>query len=148
VQSRKSGYAWFNYAVLAPVPVVGRVNVNTASERLLTSLPGIDRELARAIYHGYDATGKPTLKPYRCAGDLLAVKGMTLATFESVVNLVMVDSSTYTVSVEAQAVIPGTEDADFSPASVSARQRKRFIVETAQDGGRLAGVHILEQTRL
>jgi hypothetical protein len=148
VQSRKSGYAWFNYAVLAPVPVVGRVNINTASARMLKSLPGVDAQLAHALYHGLDSSGRATLKPYRRAGDLLDVKGMDLATFERIVNLVMVDSSTYTVCVEAQALAPEATIEGVEPSHIDGRQHKRFIVEAVPGTGGPGTVRVLEQTRL
>ncbi|NLF38332.1 general secretion pathway protein GspK, partial [bacterium] len=60
-----SGIAWFDYLCLAPAYVGGKINVNTASERVLTALSGVSPDIARAIFHGTDSSGRATLKPYR-----------------------------------------------------------------------------------
>lgn len=148
VERRRSGYAWFNYAVLTPVPVIGRVNVNTAGERLLASLPGIDATLARNIKAGIDNRGTPGLKPYTSLGDLLKVKGMTMDVFARCANLVMLDSSTYTVGVEAQTFNATAAPEPASEERIGARQRMRYIVETVPGGGDYRHVRLLERTRL
>jgi hypothetical protein len=148
VQRRRSGYAWFNYAVLAPVPVIGRVNVNTAGERLLASLPGVDAALARNIHDGVDARGNQSLKPYTSLGDLLNVKGMTIKSFERFANLVMLDSATYTVAVEAQTIDKGADETRLREEDVFARQSMRYIVETVPTGDGYRHVRLLERTRL
>jgi len=99
---KQTGIAWFNYAVITPVPVPGRVNINVAPPRLLASLPGINSQLAKNIYEGIDRMGKSTLKPYQNLGDILKVKGMTLDNFERCVNILALDSTFFTVEIEAQ----------------------------------------------
>lgn len=44
-----SGRAWLDYVVLAPRRERGLINVNTADERVLAALPGVGRELAKAL---------------------------------------------------------------------------------------------------
>jgi hypothetical protein len=149
VSRQRTGYAWFNYAVLAPVPVFGRVNVNTASERVLRSLPGVDKELAAMIARGVDANGRATLKPYRQLGDLLKVKGLTLEAFARFVNLVMLESYTYTVAVEAQSFSRAAAETDqLTDENVAAQQSMRYIIEMQKNSDGYLGTRLLEQTRL
>jgi len=144
---RQTGIAWFNYAVITPVPVPGRVNINTASARLLASLPGITSKLAYNIAEGIDSHGKVKLKPYKQLGELFKVKGMTPNIFERCANLLAVDSSFFTVNVEAETVSSisqhGISDKssnnDFAPdltEKIIGSRSKRFIVELdkAMDG--------------
>jgi type II secretory pathway component PulK len=134
---QQSGFAWFNYAVLAPVPVPGRVNANTASEQLLASLPGVTPVLARNIAGGVNRAGVACLKPYRRLGDLLAVRGMTASIFERCANVLAVDSSVMTVDVEAQVLKRnGTKPEEATAADVVGCRRMRtvFSVESDADG--------------
>ncbi|NLF37975.1 helix-hairpin-helix domain-containing protein, partial [bacterium] len=147
---RRSGYAWFNYALLTPAPVIGRVNVNTASARLLRSLPGVTDTLAANIAAGVDSHGVPSLKPYRRLGDLLSVRGMSVAALERMANLVMLQSDAYTIAVEAQAVRDVNRNGAFDDASdaVTAERRMRYIVRMRHGGPELPPVQLLEKTRL
>ena len=137
---KQTGIAWFNYALVTPVPVLGRVNVNTAEPRLLASLPGINAELANNIANGFDFKGKKSLKPYQRLGDLFAVKGMTPGVFEKCANLLALDSSAFTIEVEAQILKNQPQKAQaginnndkFAPDLVDniiATRKKRFVVE-------------------
>jgi hypothetical protein len=132
VRARRSGFAWFNYAVLTPVPVPGRINVNTASVRTLQSLPGMTAALAGALQHGTDAAGVARLKPYTNLGDLLDVRGMTPELLERFCNLLTVDSTTFDVVIEAQTLAPSAGGAVRPHAARSARYVVRLQV--AADG--------------
>ena len=133
---KQTGFAWFNYAVVSPVPVVGRVNINTASERLLSSLPGISPALAKNIFEGCDANGKKSLKPYRFVGDVLKVHGMSPEIFEKCVNLLAVDSSVFTVEVDAQIFKERAIDAgkQINKDSIIAERKKRFVLIIGKNG--------------
>ena len=133
---KQTGFAWFNYAVVSPVPVVGRVNINTASERLLSSLPGISPALAKNIFEGCDANGKKSLKPYRFVGDVLKVRGMSPEIFEKCVNLLAVDSSVFTVEVDAQILKERSIDAgkQINKDSIIAERKKRFVLIIGKNG--------------
>jgi len=109
----QTGYAWFNYAVITPVPVLGRVNVNTAPKRLLSSLPGISSKLANNIVMGINNNGKPILKPYKKLGDLLNVQGMTVDKLERCANLLCLNTSSYTLNINAQTISDINEDGKF-----------------------------------
>ena len=110
----QTGYAWFNYAVITPVPVMGRVNINTAPKRLLSSLPGISGKLAKNIVMGINNNGKPVLKPYNKLGDLLNVQGMTVDKLEGCANLLCLDTSSYTLNINAQTISDTNEDGKFN----------------------------------
>jgi len=141
---KQTGIAWFNYAVVTPVPVPGRVNINTASQRLLASLPGIDSKLAKNIYDGLDKRDKKTLKPYNNLGDILKVKNMTLDIFERCVNILSLDSTFFTVQIEAQLLKDhppltdnksnnqgnGYYQQELKPDAVLASRTKRFVIDS------------------
>ncbi|NLF38420.1 helix-hairpin-helix domain-containing protein, partial [bacterium] len=131
VRRRQTGYAWFNYALITPVPVLGRVNINTASARLLSALPGMSQQLAQNVYLGVDGTGRMTLKPYQRLGDILKVRGMTVPVFERCANMLCVDSQSFTVDVEAETIKDvnrnGTFDQDVD--KVAAEKRRRYVVQ-------------------
>jgi hypothetical protein len=101
---RKTGYAWFNYAVITPVPVVGRINANTADERLWRAMPGVSATLARNLANGIGAGHRKRIKPYRAVGDLLDVDGMTPDVFERIANMLALKTSTYTIEARVEAV--------------------------------------------
>jgi len=148
---KQTGIAWFNYALVTPVPVPGRVNVNSAPPRLLASLPGIDSKLAKNIYDGLDRSNKKILKPYQNLGDILKVKGMTLNIFERCVNILTLDSTFFTVEIEAELLkdIKNYENnrklserefyqQKIPPEDILASKIKRFIInDIKEDNGRL-----------
>ncbi len=146
-QRRQSGYAWFNYAMITPVPVPGRVNINTAGERLLGSLPGITPEVARAIARGTDTGGRAVLKPYAAVGDLINVRGMTPEIFERSANLFCLDSGAYTVEVQAQTVkdINADDVFDDKKEPVQGERRARLVVRTGMGPLAARMVNVLEQ---
>jgi len=127
---KQTGIAWFNYAVVTPVPVPGRVNINTAQPRLLASLPGMNSEIAKNIFEGLDRNNKKTLKPYQNLGDVLKVKNMTPDIFERCVNILSLDSTFFTVEVEAQLLKKNLSKEKIIPDvnSVTATRIKRFVI--------------------
>ena len=147
---KQTGIAWFNYVVVTPVPVAGRVNINTAPPRLLASLPGINSELARNIYEGIDQNGKKKLKPYRKLGDLFKVKGMTPDVFERCVNILALDSTFFTVQVEAQLLKENNskEKTNSNTDSVIATRIKRFVINADMQGNENVKINELESTPL
>jgi hypothetical protein len=132
---RRAEYAWFNYALITPVPVEGRININTASARLLKSIPGITPELALNIEQGLDNNGKAVLKPYRQLGDLLLVKDMDVDQFERCANLLAVDSSAYTVEVQAQTLQDKDFDGKYDPEvdDIHASRKRRFVMQLGSE---------------
>jgi len=140
-------YAWFNYAVITPVPVPGRVNINTAPARLLASVPGITPTLAQNIADGLDSSGAARLKPYRALGDVLAVRGMTPTVFERCANLLCTASSVFTVDVEAQLFPRGRvrAPADAATAPVTAARHQRVVLQRAWNTTPYPVLHEREQ---
>ena len=131
-QPFRSGYAWFNYAMVSPVPVVGRVNINNASKELLGALPGITPAMAKNIAEGIDENGRPTLKPYKRPGDVLSVKGMKLSTFNRFANLICVDSYVYTAQIEAELFDDVDHDGVYTPEvdTVTANGLRSYILKS------------------
>ena len=131
---KQSGVAWFNYAMITPVPVPGRVNINTAPSRLLASLPGINSKIAENISDGIDWNNKKTLKPYQKLGDVLKVKGMTPDIFEKCANILALDSSAFTVEIEAQVLKSSiTSEKQNLADNILASRKKRFVIDVAKE---------------
>jgi hypothetical protein len=120
-----SGVAWFDYAYLAPAVVPGKININTASPRVLTSLVGVTPALARAIGSGTTAAGVNKLKPYRSISDILDVKDVTEELFSRNANLITIQSDQFRIRVRAEALKDANGDGTFS----------------AQQGDRVTAVH-------
>jgi len=144
---KQTGIAWFNYAVITPVPVVGRVNANTASPRLLASLPGINAKLAKNIYKGVDKNNKKSLKPYQKLGAILKVKGMTPVIFERCANMFSLDSGFFTIDVEAQLFKNNVNDEKAAGLSdlVTATWKKRFVINLDKSEGENLNIYELEK---
>ena len=99
-----SGKAWLDYIYLAPGLSYGRVNINTADERVLMALRGINQTLARNIKNGTDSFGRSNLKPYKNTTDLLAVRGFTPEIFGGIANLITTRSDQFRVKVLTQTI--------------------------------------------
>ena len=108
--SKNSGFAWLDYAYLAPGEELGKININTASERVLRALNGISADVAHNIFTGISNDGKNDLKPYKNVTDILDVKGVTPDIFTKNVNLITTRSDQFRVIVVAQAIKNALED--------------------------------------
>ena len=116
--SKCSGIAWFDYIYLAPGSSYGKININTAQPRILASLNGIDKTLAKNIFLGLDSFDKPVLKPYKDLTDLLDVKGISTKIYGNICNLITTRSDQFRVNLIAQTLkdiknsekSPGKED--------------------------------------
>lgn len=98
-----SGFAWFDYVFLTPTRTYGKINVNTASERVLRSL-NIPPRVARALAEGRPRGGNGTLKPYTTIADILHVDGMTADMFGRICNKITVRSDQFHITIIAQAL--------------------------------------------
>lgn len=156
LQGERSGFAWFNCAFLTPVPVEGRININTAPPRILMCLNGVDQSLAANIFRGIDSQGRAILKPYQSIADLLRVRGMSPAIFGPIVNLVTIRSDQYTVHAVGQRVLDRDRDGEFSSDAgdkVLATTRLRVLFDRTPvieqpNGENGAAIRILERERL
>jgi len=133
------------------VPVIGRVNVNTAPARLLASLPGIDMALAKNIASGCSGKNKPGIKPYEHPGDLLDVQGMTLEIFHRIANLITVSSSAYTLDTECQAILDVDGNGRFDEESgdkILGEKHIRFVLQGKKNIDDKMTYTTVEQNRL
>ena len=109
-----SGVAWFDYAYLIPERVHGKININTASERVLSSINGISQKTAQNIYYGIDLHGKKKLKPYKKITDVLDVNGVTPEMFGKICNLITTRSDQFRVRIIAEAIQDKNHDGKFN----------------------------------
>ena len=112
---RSSGFAWFDYAYLAPGYVNGKININTASERAVLALPRMTAETARNIINGTDSASRNVLKPYKNVTDVLDVKGMTPDLFSCICNLITTRSDQFSIHVVAETLQDVDADGRFDP---------------------------------
>ncbi len=110
-----SGFAWFDFAYLAPGRSSGKININTAQPRVLRALQGVDASLAAAIEKGINNDGLTRLKPYKNASDILDVRGMTPDIFTRISNLITARSDQYRVRVIAETLRDTNADGRFTP---------------------------------
>ena len=126
-----SGFAWFDFAYLAPGEEPGKININTASERVLRALNGVSSTVAKNIYKGISRNGKEELKPYRNITDILDVKGMTPDIFSKNANLITTRSDQFRVVVVAQALDPHKKEAE-NGNDFLAETKKEIIVDRSE----------------
>jgi len=126
-----SGFAWFDFAYLAPGEEPGKININTASERVLRALNGVSSTVAKNIYKGISKNGKEELKPYRNITDILDVKGMTPDIFSKNANLKTTRSDQFRVVVVAQAFDPHKKEAE-NGNNFLAETKKEIIVDRSE----------------
>ena len=129
---KNSGFAWFDYAYLTPGSWVGKININTALPRVLSSLKDIDIDLAKNIYSGIDSHNKTSLKPYKDTTDLLDVKGMTPKIFGNICNLITIRGNQFRVEIIAETIRDINGDGVFeeeSGDSVTSTSTKSIILD-------------------
>ena len=69
-------------------PEAGRININTASEKLLTELPGIGAALAARIVEYRTVNG-----PFRTTTELLRVEGIGVITYLELMDQIIVEDN-------------------------------------------------------
>ena len=107
-----SGKAWFDYAFLSPGQSSGKININTASARVLSALKGITPAIAKGIEKGVDRSGKK-IKPYHNTADILEIQGVTPKIFSEISNLITVRSDQYRIKVIADSIEKVTSSKEF-----------------------------------
>ncbi|MCX7846720.1 MAG: hypothetical protein N2595_01615 [bacterium] len=127
-----SGFAWFDYAFLAPASVTGKININTAPPRVLACLPHITAELAHNIATGTDGSGQARLLPYKNITDVLDVRHMTAEIFADIANLITTRSDQFRVQIVAQAIEQPGGSGRFNAAAgdrITSEVRRDVIVD-------------------
>jgi hypothetical protein len=127
-----SGFAWFDYACLAPGSANGKINVNTASERVLRALNGVNEELASYLHQGTPQTGSNSVRPYRNVSDILDVRAMTPDIFTRMCNLVTTRSDQFRIHILAQAIQDANSDGTFDTDrgdEIIAQTRREIVVD-------------------
>jgi len=133
--TKNSGFGWFDYAYLAPGEEIGKININTASERVLRALNGISPEVAHNIFIGTSTSGKNDLKPYKNVTDILDVKGMTPDLFSKNVNLITTRSDQFRVIVIAQSIKDIAKDGNTNKKDgfeVIAETRREAVIDRSE----------------
>jgi len=110
-----SGFAWFDYLYLAPGVVNGKINVNTASKQVLSSLVGAEPKLAANIAAGRGKNKGEYLKPYKNITDILSVDGMTPDIFTKNCNLITTRSDQFSIHVLAESLSDVDGNGKFNP---------------------------------
>jgi hypothetical protein len=108
-----SGFAWFDYAYLAPGNMAGKININTAPERVVSALKHITPTIARNIVKGIDRNGRTLLKPYEEASDILEVAGVTPDMYKDICNLITTRSDQFRIAAIAQTIEDVNGDGRF-----------------------------------
>ena len=108
-----SGFAWFDYAYLTPCSAQGQININTASPRVLASLPGVTPKMADDIYKGIAQNGKAKLKPYKNITDILSVRGMNVERYGKICALITTRSDQFRVRILAESLNDVDKDGEF-----------------------------------
>jgi len=130
-----SGFAWFDYAYLAPGVVNGKINVNTASKQVLSSLVGATPKLVSNIAAGRGRNANEQLKPYKNITEILDVDGMTPDIFTRNCNMITTRSDQYSVHVLAEALSDVDGDGKFNPKAgdkVLAQSRLNSVVDRSE----------------
>jgi len=123
-----SGTAWLDYILLTPIEHQGKINVNTATERIIAVLPGVSKKLAGNIAKGI-SKDKKKIRPYQNTYDLLDVKGMTPELMCRIANYITVRTDTYRVNITAEIFKTSPETKGISPENIAARDCSTFVVE-------------------
>jgi len=110
-----SGFAWFDFAYLAPGSVRGKININTAPARVLSSLNGVTPEIAKNIQKGIVSGSKNKIKHYENITDILDVKGVTPELYGKICNLIETRSDQFRVQVLAETLKDINKDGKFNP---------------------------------
>ena len=130
-----SGFAWFDYVYLTPGVTDGKININTASQRVLTALRGITPSLVENIAAGLDAFGHKSLKPYKEIADILDVAGFNPDNYGGICNLITIRSDQFRVAVIAQSLRDADNDGTFQPGNgdeITAESRTDVVVDRSE----------------
>ncbi|RLD09143.1 MAG: hypothetical protein DRI44_09205 [Chlamydiae bacterium] len=145
-----SGTAWLDYILLTPIEHPGRINVNTAPERVLASLPGIDDNIARNITKGISKNGK-SIRPYKNIYDLLDIKGITPGLMCKIANYITTRTDTYRINITAEILQPSCEkpkEDNIPPSKIISKNKTTFLVERIPEPNNKCKLKLLESIDL
>ena len=145
-----SGTAWLDYILLTPIEHPGRINVNTASERVIAALPGIDNTIAQNIVKGISKNGK-SIRPYKNVYDLLNVKGITPVLMCKIADYITTRTDVYRVNVTAEIIKPSCENPksdNISPSQIISKNRTTYLVERIPEPNNKCKLKLLERIDL
>ncbi len=145
-----SGTAWLDYILLTPIEHPGRINVNTASERVIAALPGIDNTIAQNIVKGISKNGNP-IRPYKNVYDLLDVKGITPGLMCKIADYITTRTDVYRVNVTAEIIKPSCANPksdNISPSQIVSKNRTTYLVERIPEPGNKCKLKLLERIDL
>ncbi|MFC1667411.1 helix-hairpin-helix domain-containing protein [Candidatus Omnitrophota bacterium] len=113
----KTGAAHFDFIRLNPLATIdGRININTASKKVLSVLPGVDEQVAESIIANRVFGNRNGLR--LGIGDLISSDALGLndldkkTRFKQISNLITVHSDIYRVIVTAQTLEKGKVSAE------------------------------------
>jgi len=145
-----SGMAWLDYILLTPIEHPGRINVNTASERVIAALPGINNTIAQNIVKGISKSGK-SIRPYKNPYDLLDVKGITPVLMCKIADYVTTRTDVYRINVTAEVIKPSCENPksdNILPFQIISKNRTTYLVERIPERGNKCKLKLLESIDL
>jgi len=132
---RGSGFAWFDYAILAPCLEYGRININTASERVLNALNGFSPKAAQAV-RLRQQQGKPgAFARYERSTDMLNAEGITPELFAKNANLITTRSDQFRARIIAQSLRDADGDGAYDAAqgdAVMATVRRDVVIDRSE----------------
>jgi len=132
--SKCSGFAWFDYAYLTPGTVNGKININTASIRVLSALNSVSPKLANNIFYGIDNNGQKKLKPYKNIADVLDVSKMTPEIFGKICSSITSRSDQFRIMIVAESLSDTDNNGEFNLAEgdkILSKSRIEKIVDRA-----------------
>ena len=127
-----SGLAWLDYILLTPVEKQGKININTASEKVLAALPAVNNKLAQNIVNGISGNNK-NIRPYKNIYDLLNVKGMSVNILCKISEYLTVRTDTYRINVTAQIFAKPPIVSKVTEKNIAASQKQTFVVVRKAD---------------
>jgi len=148
--SECSGTAWLDYLLLTPVESPGKINVNTASERIIAALPGIDNKIARNIANGTSKNRKQ-IRPYKSIYDLLDIEGMNPVLMCKIANYITTRTDTYRINVTAEVIKPSCENPkaeNISQSQILSKNKTTYLVERVPEPNNKCKIELLESIDL
>ena len=124
-----SGKAWFGGLMLTPVEIQGKINVNAAAPSVLNLSPGVDNELADAIFNGENING--IKKPWQSFPEFTDNINWPIESLAKSVNMMRITSGALRLTCIGEAIIDADNDGCVSVEKgdiISARKVLGFLL--------------------